>query len=114
MLVTHIVEDSDSQLEIEAAQNTNIKPSDSPVFIEPAPTVGQLPPWDVNRDGTVDIVDLVIVALNFGKDITVPATPNPDVNRDGEVNMLDLVLVGQHFGEVYSSTETTVERTVGL
>ncbi len=112
VLVTHIVEDSNSQLQIRAAQNTNIKLSESPVFIEPALTLGQLPPWDVNGDGAVNIVDLVIVGLNFGKDITAPATPNPDVNRDGEVNMLDVVLVGQHFGEVYLPTETRAVWTV--
>ncbi len=113
VLVTHIVEDSNSRLQVRTAQNTNIKLSESPVFIEPAPTTGQVQPWDVNGDGAVNIVDLVIVGLNFGKDITAPATPNPDVNRDGEVNMLDVVLVGQHFGEVYSTAAPSVMWTAG-
>ncbi len=44
---------------------------------------------DVNRDGFVDIHDLVIVAANFGK-----AGPNAaDVNDDGIVNIADLIKV---------------------
>ncbi len=55
---------------------------------------------DVNRDGRVNIADLVLVASNFGKTISGRATPNPDVNRDGVVNIADLVLVASLLSEV--------------
>ena len=49
-------------------------------------------PADVNSDGTVNILDLVHVANNFGK-------ADPDLNGDGVVNILDLVFVTQQFSE---------------
>ena len=49
-------------------------------------------PADVNRDGGVNILDLVIVANGIGK-------TEPDVNSDGIVNVLDLVLVAQEIGQ---------------
>lgn len=64
--------------------------------------VTEYPPWDVNRDGIVDVFDFVIVGRYFGETITTPMDPNPDVNGDGEVNLFDFVLVGMHFGEVHS------------
>ena len=48
---------------------------------------------DVNKDGTVNIADLVLVASNFGKTIKGKPNRNPDVNRDGIVNVVDLLLV---------------------
>ena len=50
---------------------------------------------DVNRDGQVNILDLVFVAQQFGK--SVPADSPADVNSDGVVNILDLVRVAQEF-----------------
>ena len=47
---------------------------------------------DVNTDGIVNILDLVIVANAFGKNA-------PDVNADGVVNILDLVAVANAFGQ---------------
>ena len=58
-------------------------------------------PWDVNRDGVVDIFDLVLVGSHFGQ--TGPGIPG-DINRDEVVNIIDLVLVGSHFGEVFVPT----------
>ena len=52
---------------------------------------------DVNRDGSVNILDLVLVAQDFGQKI--PANPRADVNKDGQVNVLDLVLVARALGE---------------
>ena len=47
---------------------------------------------DVNRDGRVNVLDLVQVANGFGK-----STPDP--NGDGVVNILDLVFVAQQFSQ---------------
>ena len=46
---------------------------------------------DVNRDGVVDVDDLVLVASNFGKSFPPDANPNPDVNRDGVVDRKDVL-----------------------
>ncbi|MCH8290905.1 hypothetical protein IH992_07390 [Candidatus Poribacteria bacterium] len=54
---------------------------------------------DLNRDGIVDILDLVLVASHFGETITQPLDMNPDLNGDEVVDILDLVLVASHFGE---------------
>ena len=48
---------------------------------------------DVNTDGVVNIVDLVIVAARYGETITGSPNPNPDVDRSGKVDVNDLVLV---------------------
>ena len=47
---------------------------------------------DVNRDGVVNILDLVQVALSFGERIQ-GAGNSADVNEDGIVNIVDLVRV---------------------
>ena len=60
-------------------------------------TVGEYPAWDVNQDGRVSVVDLVLVAKDLGSD--VPANLRTDVNRDGAINIQDLILVAQHLGE---------------
>ena len=54
---------------------------------------------DVNADGMINILDLVLIASHFGETLTADQTPNPDVNGDGNVNILDLVLVASHLGE---------------
>ena len=54
---------------------------------------------DVNKDGVVNIQDLVLVAAAFGQPGDRTAEQNPDVNRDGIVNVLDLVRVSNSFGQ---------------
>ena len=58
---------------------------------------------DVNQNGTVDILDLTLVANNFG--IHPIDNPCTDVNGDGNVNILDLVLVARYFGEIIPRAE---------
>ena len=47
-------------------------------------------PTDLNNDGTVNILDLIIVANAFGEG-------EPDLNGDGVVNIQDLVIVANAF-----------------
>ena len=47
---------------------------------------------DLNGDGVVNILDLVIVANAFGES-------EPDLNGDGVVNILDLVIVAKEMHE---------------
>ena len=56
-------------------------------------------PEDVNNDGIVNIIDLTLVAANFGKTGTHAA----DVNGDGVVNIIDLTLVAAAFGNTASA-----------
>ena len=56
----------------------------------------RLPTGDVNRDGDVDILDLILVAQQLGK--SVPANSPVDINGDGVVNIFDLTLVAQGIG----------------
>ena len=48
---------------------------------------------DVNRDGVVDVEDLVLVASHFGRRVGRWTNPNPDINKDGVVDREDLLLV---------------------
>ena len=57
-----------------------------------------VPKWDVNRDGEVDILDLILVAQDIGK--TSGTHLRTDVNGDGTRNIQDLVLVASHLGEL--------------
>ena len=51
---------------------------------------------DVNRDGVVNILDLISVAQQLGK--RVPPNSSVDINGDGVVNIFDLTLVAQGIG----------------
>ena len=53
------------------------------------------PPYDVNKDGIIDIRDLTIVGQHYGEEDSIY-----DLNGDGIVDVSDLVIVGQHFGEI--------------
>ena len=55
----------------------------------------QLIASDVNRDGAVNILDLLSVIQQLGQ--SVPADSPSDVTGDGVVNILDLVEVAQNF-----------------
>ena len=78
-------------------------PSEQPRFrievIEPI--VEELftgPAEDVNKDGKIDIFDMVLVANNLGEPVT-SENGRSDVNGDGAINILDLTAVANNFGE---------------
>ena len=60
-------------------------------------TAPATPAWDVNRDGTTNILDMVSVSRDFGKSASLNSPS--DVNGDGVINILDLIVVAQHLGE---------------
>ena len=57
------------------------------------------PPYDINEDGIVDILDILIIVENYGTTTTEPY-PRCDVNTDGIVNLEDLNCVASHYGEI--------------
>ena len=63
-------------------------PHEIQIIVEERLTTG-----DVNRDGVVSILDLILVAQQLGK--RVSAGSAVDVNGDGVVSILDLILVSQ-------------------
>ena len=50
---------------------------------------------DVNEDGIVNVLDLIMVAQHIGRE--KPRTLKVDVNSDGAVNVLDLVAIANAF-----------------
>jgi hypothetical protein len=63
--------------------------------------IGKPPPaGDINFDGTVNILDIFIVANAFG---SKPGDENwnatADLNKDGTVNILDIFAVAWDFGK---------------
>ena len=64
------------------------------------------PAWDVNQDGQVNVLDLVLVAQYLGEDVS--ANPQFDVNGDGTINVLDLIIVAQYLGESTAAAPSSV------
>ena len=63
---------------------------------------------DVNRDGVVNILDLIRVAQQLGK--RVSADSAVDINDDGVVNIFDLTLVAQGIGKHHSGRASRLRR----
>ncbi|KNY28340.1 Cellulose 1,4-beta-cellobiosidase [Pseudobacteroides cellulosolvens ATCC 35603 = DSM 2933] len=58
---------------------------------------------DINKDGTVNISDVVLVAKAFGTTYdSINYDPLADVNKDGVVNMVDAIAIAGKFGYTYS------------
>jgi hypothetical protein len=52
--------------------------------------------WDVNEDGSVNVLDMTLISQDFGQTGT-PGWIREDINNDGVINILDLILIGQHW-----------------
>ncbi len=84
----------------------------NPIFRELAAT--PLPTRkDVNRDGAVDIDDLILVASNFGKSFAVDDSPNPDVNQDGVVDRKDILEIITALEDATSAPAAHSQLTAG-
>ena len=62
---------------------------------------------DVNQDGIVNILDIILVAQNLGQ--KPPSNPRVDVNKDGQVNILDLVSVAERLGEKVAAAPSQMD-----
>ena len=67
---------------------------------------GRLATGDVNRDGHVSILDLILVARQLGT--RVPAGSPVDLNGDGVVSILDLILTAQGIGKTTASAAPAI------
>ena len=72
---------------VENKRSHTIEDLDGEIYLKPEPVIN---PVDLNGDGTVNVLDLIVIANAFGKD-------TPDVNGDGVVNVLDLIVVANAF-----------------
>ena len=67
---------------------------------------GQLATGDVNRDGVVSILDLILIAQQLGR--RVAAGSPVDLNGDGVVSILDLILTARSLGNTTASAAPSV------
>lgn len=68
--------------------------------------VGDQPAWDVNQDGRVSILDLILVAQRLGEKVS--ANSKVDVNDDGVISILDLIIIAQHMGESTAAAPSAI------
>ena len=61
---------------------------------------------DINRDGQVSILDMILIAKHLGE--TAPTNSEVDVNGDGVVSILDLILVAQHMGKSTAAAPSAI------
>ena len=61
---------------------------------------------DVNRDGVISILDLILVAQQLGR--RVPANSPVDLNGDGVVSILDLILAARAIGSTTASAAPAI------
>ena len=56
------------------------------------------PRWDINMDGRINVLDLIIVAMHFGShEGEAGYDAGVDLNNDGDINILDLIIVAMHW-----------------
>ena len=68
--------------------------------------------WDVNGDGRVNVLDIVLIAQNIGR--SASDNPRVDVNGDGTINILDIILVAQHLDESATAAPPSTVAITGM
>jgi hypothetical protein len=60
------------------------------------------PSWDINNDGVITILDLVLISNHYGE-IGAFGWIREDVDNNGKIQILDMSLLSVHFGESWWS-----------
>ena len=68
---------------------------------------GRLATGDVNRDGQVSVLDLILISRQLGKKVS--AGSPVDLNSDGVVSILDLILAAQSLGKTTAPAAPAIE-----
>jgi len=55
---------------------------------------------DVDGDGVVNIIDILLCAIHFGE-IPIPPIAFLDLNQDGIINILDILKIAVNFGKTW-------------
>ena len=89
----------ETELALQNFQFGNVAGKDIPVDLPDISIIieGRLATGDVNRDGVVSILDLILVARQLGN--RVPPDSPVDVNGDGVVDIFDITLTAQGLGD---------------
>ena len=61
---------------------------------------------DINRDGTVDAVDLTFILSDFGLTVERASNPRSDITRDGIVDAEDLTFVLSNWGQSFNDDDS--------
>ena len=77
------------------------EPRKTVIVVEERLTIG-----DINRDGQVSILDMILIAKHLGE--TAPTNSEVDVNGDGVVSILDLILVAQQMGKSTAAAPSAI------
>ena len=59
----------------------------------------EIPAWDVNMDGQINITDILLVTTAIVREQTPADNPRADVNGDGVIDQEDVEIITQHLGE---------------
>jgi hypothetical protein len=69
-----------------------------PIFLQIPTASSTIPDYDVNSDGSCNILDFVLIANRFGESGT-PGWIREDVDNNGLINTLDIILVSNNYGD---------------
>jgi hypothetical protein len=76
------------------------KDSDGNVTISDNSDFSMPPNWDINEDGSCDVLDYTLISNHYGE-TGQNGWIREDIDNNGEINILDLVLMSNHYGETW-------------
>jgi len=69
-----------------------------PIFLQIQSASATIPDYDVNSDGSCNIIDIVLIANRFSESGS-PGWIREDVDKNGLINTIDIILVSNNYGQ---------------